>query len=152
MVDSREKGARAETVVKDTLKKLTGLAWERTPGSGALDPKHMLKGDLYVPNAANLYCVEVKHYAEDHFTSKILTSKDPQLFKWWDQTLRQSIQMNRKPLLIFKFDRSKLFAAYRDMEYWGDYVYTYINYHSAHPFYVSTLEDFIKYEKPKFVA
>jgi hypothetical protein len=151
MVDSREKGARAETVVKDTLKKLTGLAWERTPGSGALDPKHMLKGDLYVPNTTNLYCIEIKHYAEDHFTSKIFTSKDPQLFKWWDQTLRQSIQMNRKPLLIFKFDRSKLFAAYMDMPS-SDYTYAYINYHEEHPFYVATLEDFIKYEKPKFVS
>lgn len=151
MVDSREKGARAESVVKETMRKLTSLPWERTPGSGALDPKHMLKGDLYVPNRTNLYCVEIKHYADDHLTSKILTSKDPQLFKWWNQTLRQAIQMDRKPLLIFKFDRSKLFAAYRDIPD-GDFIYAYINYHAAHPFYVSTLEDFIKYEKPKFVS
>ena len=48
-VDPRAKGARTETTVRDLLKKHTGLAWERVPGSGALDPKHQLKGDLYVP-------------------------------------------------------------------------------------------------------
>lgn len=151
MVDSREKGARAESVVKETMRKLTGLPWERTPGSGALDPKHMLKGDLYVPNRTNLYCVEIKHYAEDHFTSKILTSKTPQLFVWWDQALRQALQMGRKPLLIFKFDRSKLFAAFMDIPD-GEYMYTYVHYSDSHPFYVSTLEDFIKNDNPKFVS
>ena len=61
MVDSREKGARAETVARDALRKLSKLQWERTPGSGALDPKHLLKGDLYIPGEKNLFVVEVKH-------------------------------------------------------------------------------------------
>jgi hypothetical protein len=152
MVDSREKGARAETVVKEAMRKLTGLPWERTPGSGALDPKHMLKGDLYVPNRTNLYCVEIKHYAEDHLTSKVLTGKNPQLFQWWDQCVRQAIQMGRKPLLIFKHDRSKLFAAYMDFPNAVDYIHMYINYHECHPFYVATLEDLVKHENPKFVS
>ena len=50
MVDPRAKGARAETQVRDKLRELTALNWERVPSSGALDPKHGLKGDLYVPN------------------------------------------------------------------------------------------------------
>lgn len=73
MVDPRAKGARTETVVRDLLRKLTGLVWERVPGSGALDPKHLLKGDLYVPGRTNLYSVEVKGYAEDHINSTLLT-------------------------------------------------------------------------------
>lgn len=151
MVDSRDKGARAESLIKDALRSKTGLPWERTPGSGALDPKHMLKGDLYVPNRTNLYCVEVKHYAEDHLTSKVLTGKSPQLIEWWNQALRQAKQMNRKPLLIFKFDRSKVFAAYTDMPSY-EYIYMFINYPESGPFYVSTLDDFLKNENPKFVS
>ena len=71
-VDPRAKGARAETVVRDELRKLTGLKWERVPGSGALDPKHLLKGDLYVVGEKNLYCVEVKHYKDCHIALNVL--------------------------------------------------------------------------------
>ena len=115
MVDSRAKGARTETVVRDALKKHTGLAWERVPGSGALDPKHQLKGDLYVPGRTNLWCVEVKGYAEDHVSSALLTGKNPQLIEFWKQSVRQGHQVSKKPLLIFKYDRSKVFAAFLDM-------------------------------------
>ena len=49
MIDSRAKGRAAELKCRDELRKLTGLMWERTPMSGALDAKHKLKGDIYVP-------------------------------------------------------------------------------------------------------
>jgi hypothetical protein len=114
-VDSRAKGARAETIVRDLLRKITGLQWERVPSSGALDPKHGLKGDLYVPNENNLYSVEVKHYEQDHLTSSILTAKDPQLLIWWEQAVRQGKQVKKQPLLIFKHDRSKIFCAYSEL-------------------------------------
>lgn len=150
VIDVRAKGAKAETVARDALRKSTGLKWERVPGSGALDPKHQLKGDLYVPGKENFYCVEVKHYQEDHLTSKVLTSKSPQLLEWWDQALRQGLQVDKIPLLIFKHDRSKLFAAHLDIPD-GDYLYMYINSHESHPFYVSLLEDWIEHNKPQFV-
>ena len=150
MVDSRDKGSRAETVVRDYLRTATKLKWERVPGSGALDEKHGLKGDLYVPGEKNLYCVEVKHYAEDHFTSRILSGKSPQLFEWWEQCLRQGRQVNKLPLLIFKHDRSKLFAAYDSMPN-NDYLYVYVNHHISQPFYVSLLDDFLN-DNPKFIV
>ena len=150
VVDSRAKGARAETVIRDQLRKLTGLKWERVPGSGALDEKHGLKGDLYVPNEKNLYAVVAKHYAEDHMTSQVLTSKSPQLIAWWSQAIRQGIQVSKKPILIFKHDRSKTFVAYIDMPT-TNYRYFFVNT-GEHEFYVSTLEDYIKFEKPKFIA
>lgn len=150
MVDSRDKGSRAETVVRDYLRNSTKLKWERVPGSGALDEKHGLKGDLYVPGEKNAYCIEVKHYAEDHLTSKILSGKSPQLFEWWEQCLRQGRQVNKLPLLIFKHDRSKLFAAYENMPY-NDYLYVYINHYTSHPFYVSLLDDFLN-DNPKFIV
>lgn len=150
VVDSRAKGARAETVIRDQLRKLTGLKWERVPGSGALDEKHGLKGDLYVPNEKNLYAVEAKHYAEDHMTSQVLTSKSPQLIAWWSQAVRQGVQVSKKPLLIFKHDRSKMFVAYMDMPT-TNYRYFFVNT-GEHEFYVSTLDDYVRFEKPKFIA
>ena len=113
MVDSRQKGARAEAAAKGLLIKHTGLDWQRTPGSGALNAAHKLKGDLYIPDAKNKFCIEVKHYKDDHLTSKILTDKNPQILKWWEQAVRQAEQTSREPLLLFKFDRSKWFVAFR---------------------------------------
>ena len=112
MVDSRQKGARAESAAKGLLIKHTGLDWQRTPGSGALNAAHKLKGDLYVPDAKNKFCVEVKHYKDDHLTSKLLTDKTPQIIKWWEQAVRQGEQTSRVPLLLFKHDRGKWFVAF----------------------------------------
>lgn len=151
MVDSREKGARAETLVRDKLRELTGHKWERVPGSGALDPKHQLKGDLYIPGKNNTYAVEVKHYKDDHFNTSLFTSKDPQLTKWWDQTLRQGRQLGKKPLLLFKHDRSKVFAAFEDFPQ-GDYVYSYVHWISSQPFYVAKLEDWYEHDQPTFIS
>lgn len=150
MVDSRQKGARAETVIRDELRALTGLQWERTPGSGALDAKHGLKGDLYIPNANNLYVVEAKHYKEDSLTSAVLTGKMPQFFVFWEQAVRQGKQVSKIPLLIFKHDRSKLFCAFEAMPT-ADYRYMFINA-LGYEVYTALLTDYIANEQPKFVA
>lgn len=149
MVDSRDKGSRAETIVRDLLREHTGLKWERVPGSGALNEKHGLKGDLYIPNERNIFAVEVKHYAEDHLTSAILTGKSPQLIEWWSQAVRQGTQVGRKPLLLFKHDRSKVFAAYEDMPH-NEYRVVFVSV-LGYNFYISTLTDWISNEKPKFI-
>ena len=150
MVDSRQKGARAETVVRDILRKETGHQWERVPGSGALDAKHGLKGDLYIPNSNCVYCVEVKHYADDHLTSKLLTSTAPQLIDWWRQTVRESNQINKVPLLIYKFDRSKCFVAFTQTPAENKYDYLTINV-MGHKFHTAELNQWLKYETPKFI-
>lgn len=140
MVDSRAKGARAELQARDILRKYTNLPWERVPASGALSVSHELKGDLYIPKHDNKYCVEVKHYAEDVISTKILTGKNPTLIKWWEQTLREANQVNRKPLLLFKHDRSKWFVAsehYPDEDgfvvFYGEYI-----------IYIRLLEEWLK--------
>lgn len=150
MVDSREKGARTELKVRDWLREYTDLPWERVPASGALDEKHGLKGDLYIPGEKNVYCVEVKGYADDHVTSQILTSKNPTLLDWWRQTLREAEQVKRKPLLFFKFDRSKIFVAWADMPLTENYPYVYINRDGLH-FFVATAESWITNELTEFV-
>lgn len=150
MVDSRDKGARAEAQARKFLKEHTGLQWERTPGSGALNEKHKLKGDIYIPDAKNVYCIEVKHYADDHFTSQLFTGKTPQLIEWWQQAKRQGDQVGRKPMLIFKHDRSKWFVAFEDMPNYN-YRYVFVNI-EPYEFYVAQLEDLLKIEKPKFTT
>ena len=111
MIDSRAKGRTAELKCRDELRKLTGLMWERTPMSGALDAKHMMKGDVYVPQVNTKYCVEINHYADDHISTKLLTTKSI-FYDWWEQTVREADQMKKLPLLVFKHNRSKWFAAF----------------------------------------
>lgn len=153
MVDSRDKGARAELLVRDTLREYTGLKWERVPGSGALNEKHGLKGDLYIPNTNNTYCVEVKHYKESAFNHSLISGKLPILLQWWEQTVRQSQQVDRLPLLIFKHDRSKLFVAFDKFPNTfpsSDYPYA-VFFRDGYEFNICMLTDFIIHEKPKFI-
>ncbi len=150
MVDSRQKGARAETDVAKVLTTHTGHTFKRVPLSGALHASHGMKGDLYIPNTLNIFCIEVKHYADDHLTSKVLTDKDPQLLEWWKQTIREAAQVSRKPLLIFKFNRSKIFVAFKDMPNTTNYRCMYLSI-DGHEFYVAKLDDWLKNENPRFV-
>lgn len=153
VVDSRQKGARTETLARDMLRKYTGLNWERVPGSGALDPKHQLKGDLYVPGQNNRFCVEVKGYADDHINSGLLTHKTPQLIEWWQQTQRQALQVDKLPLLIFKHDRSKLFVATvaYDLDMLENRWLLYSN-GDDYEFYIMLLEDWLQGPTVKFVS
>lgn len=116
MANSRDKGQRAEYAVRDLLREATGAQWERVPGSGGFGSQHGLKGDIYLPNSTGLmskYCIEVKHYAEEQFTSNILkaTQTQTQFEKWLVQTERESLEMNAKPILVFKKDRGPWFVA-----------------------------------------
>jgi Holliday junction resolvase len=148
-VDSRAKGSRAELDIAKHLSTKTGLNFKRVPMSGGLHESHQLKGDLYLVNSLNIYCIEVKHYKDDHFTSKMLTDKTPQILEWWLQTIREAAQISRKPLLIFKFDRSKLFVAFKEAPSTEEYRYTFVNIDN-HQFFVAKLDDWLDNEKPRF--
>jgi hypothetical protein len=104
MVNPRAKGAIGENKVKEVLDDATGLVFERTPGSG----NGAIKGDLHIPGYKNAFCIEVKNYAESPFNDKIFTSKTSNLVLWWEKLVKQSA--GKKPLLIFKYNRSKLFV------------------------------------------
>ena len=108
MVDSRAKGARGEYLVRDMLRDASGLQFERVPSSGALS---YLKGDLYVPDAKNLFCIEVKNYEKSPLTDKIFTNKTNYLLQWWDKIVKQAELKLQQPLLFFKYSRSKVFVA-----------------------------------------
>lgn len=104
---SKEKGARGETQVRDYLRQVTGLEFERTPMSGASSIKGM-KGDLFIPNYFNKFTVEVKFYEGDELGSLVLGGKG--VFKdWWEQAIRQAKDNNNSPMVIYKWNRSKLY-------------------------------------------
>jgi hypothetical protein len=150
MIDSRAKGARGELKVRDTLRELTGLKWERTPGSGAYSQSHGLKGDVYVPGTTNLFTVEVKSYEEDQMTSKMFNDSS-KLLEWWEQADRQAKQNMNLPLLIFKYDRSKIFVAYPPGIWLDNTLYNNIAVRiKGYSFSIALLEDFIKHAKPEF--
>lgn len=107
MVDSRAKGSRGEYIVRDLLRQYTGLDFERVPNSGALS---YLKGDLYVPNRKNKFCIEVKNYEESPLSDKVFTNKSNYLVKWWEKIIQQANDQEQEPLLFFKYTRSKVYV------------------------------------------
>ena len=108
MVDSRAKGARGEYLVRDLLREQTKLKFERVPASGALE---YLKGDLYVPNEKNRFCIEVKNYEKSPLSDKIFTApRTNNLIKWWKKLIQQAEGGNQEPLLFFKYNRSEVFV------------------------------------------
>jgi hypothetical protein len=136
---SKAKGTRAEAAACVVLRKYTGWNWERIPLSGALDAKHGLKGDIYIPKELMKYSVEIKHYKDDHLTSKMLTGKTPQIQEWWNQTLREQEENEvENPLLIFKFDRSKWFCAFLE-----EPVNDYRHFYYSEGYYLALLEDYL---------
>lgn len=105
MVNPRQKGALGENKVKEILDAKSPYTFERTPGSGS----GSIKGDLHIPGFKNVFCIEVKNYAESPINDKILTNKTNDFVQWWTKLLKQC--MGKKPLLIFKYNRSKFFVA-----------------------------------------
>lgn len=105
-VNSRAKGARGESIIRDALCAATGLCFERVPGSGS----GKIKGDLHIPTKRNRFCIEVKNYEESPLTDKIFTSKTSNLVVWWTKLKVQAKQCNQEPLLIYRYNRSKTFV------------------------------------------
>jgi Holliday junction resolvase len=144
MVDSKAKGARGEYLVRDLLREYTNLQFERIPMSGALE---YLKGDLYVPNEKNYFCIEVKNYADSPLTDKILTQKKTNnLKKWWKKLKIQATGGNQAPLLFFKYNRSKIYVTTEIVPKNIDYIYI-----SELNCYVTLAEDWLKKEKVEFI-
>lgn len=144
MVDSRAKGARGEYLVRDMLREATGLQFERVPSSGALE---YLKGDLYVPNEKNVFCIEVKSYAESPLNDKIFTArKTNNLIRWWKKVELQAEGGGQKPLLFFKYNRSPVFIVTAKKPAGADYLH--INFLNC---YVCLAEDWLLNEKVEFL-
>ena len=109
---SKVKGSAFEAKIKTILTNHFKVKFERVPLSGALK---YLKGDIWTMDKYQEwpYCIECKHYAELDFNS-LLTAKSNDIFSFWKQATEEAAHMNKKPLLIFRWDRSKDFIAWND--------------------------------------
>ena len=103
---SKAKGTRAEHSLIKLLLEYYNLPFKRVPLSGA----SVIKGDIFLANKENVYCIEVKSYKESALNHLLLSGVGNPLKEWITQTEIQAIKMNSKPLLFFKHDRSKFFV------------------------------------------
>ena len=107
MVNSRQKGARAEQQLASMLQRTTNETFEQTPGSGS----GKIKGDLYVKDKHNLFMIEVKFYKDMQFNQKIFTSKSNNFVAWWRKAITQAELMEQEPLLFMKQNYSQWYVA-----------------------------------------
>lgn len=108
---SKNKGRAFEYKVRDLFTETFDSQFERVPLSGALS---YLKGDVYAPWLPDFpWCIEAKHHKEVPWNG-LLTAKSSLLLDFWDQTVREAEVMKKHPLLIYKWDRSKLFCCWND--------------------------------------
>lgn len=110
---SKAKGSSFEAKIKDRLNsEFPNMQFERVPLSGAIS---YLKGDIWTPNdtAAWPYCIECKHYSDIEWNN-LLTAKSTDMLTFWRQALREAEVMGKKPLLVFRWNRSKDFVAFND--------------------------------------
>ena len=146
MVDSRAKGARGEYLVRDMLREYTDLQFERVPSSGALE---YLKGDLYVPHKKNVFCIEVKNYAESLLSDKMFTQrKTNNLIRWWKKVELQADGGDQEPLLFFKYNRSPVFVVTKRKPKSKEVEYMYISWLNC---YVSLAAVWLMLEEVEFI-
>jgi len=107
LVNSRQKGSKAELQVAAMLKTYTGLEFIGTPGSGS----GKIKGDLYVLEKHNIFLIEVKHYRDMAFNQKIFTQKNNNFVRWWTKAISQAKEMKQEPLLVMKQNYSQWYIA-----------------------------------------
>ena len=109
---SKIKGTAYEAKSKRYLNSHLDIEFERMPLSGAIE---YLKGDLWTPHdtAAWPYCIECKHYKDIQWNN-LLTAKTTDLLQFWRQAEREAEVMKKKPLLIFRWNRSKDFIGWND--------------------------------------
>jgi Holliday junction resolvase len=144
MVDSRAKGARGEYIVRDLLRTAIGHQFERVPASGALA---YLKGDIYVPHKKNIFCIEVKNYADSPLSDKIFTQeKTNNLMRWWRKLIIQADGGDQEPLLFFKYNRSKIFVVTEREPLLAKYMFiSWLNC------YVALAEEWLEHEEVEFL-
>lgn len=109
---SKIKGSSYEAKIRDILTKELKIEFKRMPLSGSLE---YLKGDLWTPHdtAAWPYCIECKHYSEVNWNG-LLTAKSSDLLNFWRQAIREAEVMKKKPLVIYRWDRSKDYICWND--------------------------------------
>lgn len=109
---SKIKGSAYEAKIRDLLTKELNIEFKRMPLSGSIE---YLKGDLWTPHdtAAWPYCIECKHYKEVNWNG-LLTATSSDLLNFWRQAQREAEVMKKKPLVIYRWNRSKDYVCWDD--------------------------------------
>lgn len=127
----KAKGAGYEgTIAKKLTAALQPLNFMRTPGSGARvggknfatigqllgeDALKIFVGDVVPVNERQQnvrfhFSIECKFYAtQDHFTSLVAGSAN--VFKWFDEAVVDAAKIDKRPMLIFKWNHTPNFVA-----------------------------------------
>ena len=142
MVNSRQKGSRAEQQIAHLLGINSGETFTQTPGSGS----GKIKGDLYVKDKHNIFMIEVKHYRDMAFNQKIFTQKNNNFVKWWTKAIAQAEQMQQEPLLFMKQNYSQWYVT-TTREPKKEKRYMYINWLGA---YILLADKWLENEEIKF--
>ena len=109
---SKAKGSAYEQKIATRLTSEFKKEFRRVPLSGAID---YLKGDIWTPHDTAWWpcAIECKHYKDIEWNN-LLTSKTTDMLQFWRQAVREAEVMKKKPLLIFRWNRSKDFVAFDD--------------------------------------
>lgn len=142
MVNSRQKGLRAEQQIAHLLTIKSGETFTQTPGSGS----GKIKGDLYVKDKHNIFMIEVKNYRDMAFNQKIFTQKNNNFVKWWTKAIAQAEQMQQEPLLFMKQNYSQWYVS-TTREPKKEKRYMYINWLGA---YVMLADKWLENEELEF--
>ena len=142
MVNSRQKGSRAEQQIAHLLGINSGETFTQTPGSGS----GKIKGDLYVKDKHNIFMIEVKHYRDMAFNQKIFTQKNNNFVKWWTKAIAQAEQMQQEPLLFMKQNYSQWYVT-TTREPKKEKRYMYINWLGA---YILLADKWLENEELEF--
>ena len=142
MVNSRQKGLRAEQQIAHLLGINSGETFTQTPGSGS----GKIKGDLYVKDKHNIFMIEVKSYRDMAFNQKIFTQKNNNFVKWWTKAIAQAEQMQQEPLLFMKQNYSQWYVT-TTREPKKEKRYMYINWLGA---YILLADKWLENEELEF--
>jgi|TARA_B100000073_G_scaffold332954_1_gene323936 Holliday junction resolvase len=142
VVNSRQKGSRAEQQIAHLLGINSGETFTQTPGSGS----GKIKGDLYVKDKHNIFMIEVKHYRDMAFNQKIFTQKNNNFVKWWTKAIAQAEQMQQEPLLFMKQNYSQWYVT-TTREPKKEKRYMYINWLGA---YILLADKWLENEELEF--
>jgi hypothetical protein len=86
------------------------------------------------------WTIEAKHHKQVEWNN-VLTAKTSLILEFWDQTTREAMVMKKNPLLIYKWDRSKIYAC------WLDNMVTTTNFvhvkSGNREFYMALLDDWL---------
>ena len=111
---SKNKGGGFERKVAKKLREMwPDGEFERTPKSGGLQLKKgwKLGGDIATTSPTFPFCVECKD--REGWNFKQFLSPACQIYKWWDQAVKDAKTTNKKPMLIFTRNYWPTFVAVR---------------------------------------